>query len=72
METTVTQRQITIIFDDQLNMSDDEYADRGNSIWYLLKVAHPSGGFRVKSDGRTTTSALNARWQSHGAQCPWQ
>ena len=41
-------RRITIVFDE--NLTDEEYADRGNGIWAVLKIAHPDGGFHLESD----------------------
>ena len=31
-------RTITIVFDE--NLTDEQYADRGNGIWAVLKIAH--------------------------------
>jgi hypothetical protein len=63
-------RKITVIFDGEL--SPDDYADRGNGIWAMLKVAYPNGGFRIESDTLTPVPDLNARWNSLGTQCPWR
>ena len=63
-------RKITIIFDGEL--SSDDYADRGNGIWAMLKIGYPNGGFRLESDNGTPVVDLNARWVSLGTQCPWR
>lgn len=63
-------RRMTIVSGE--NLTDEEYADRGNGIWAVLKIAHPDGGFRLESDGGTTAEHLNDRWAGHGRQCPWQ
>ena len=63
-------RRITIVFDE--NLTDEGYADRGNGIWAVLKIAHSDGGFHPGSNGVTTVPYLNDRWAGHGRQCPWQ
>jgi len=63
-------RRITIVFDE--NLTDEKYADRGNGIWAVLKIAYPDGGFHLESDGVTAVAYLNDRWAEHGRQCPWQ
>ena len=63
-------RTITIVFDE--NLTDEQYADRRNGIWAVLKIAHPKGGFRLESDGGTTVKFLNDRRAGHGSQCPWR
>jgi hypothetical protein len=50
----------------------EEYADFGNGIWGVLKMARPAGGFHLKSDGGTTVKYLNDRWAQHGGQLPWR
>jgi hypothetical protein len=66
----MAQRTITVVFDEDL--SHQEYAYRGNSIWAVLKIAHADGGFRIESNGSTPIQYLNDRWAGHGRQCPWQ
>jgi ABC-type tungstate transport system permease subunit len=63
-------RTITIVFDE--NLTDEQYADHGNGIWAVLKIAHPKGGFHLESDGGTTVKYLNDRRPGHGSQCPWR
>jgi hypothetical protein len=63
-------RRITIVFDE--NLTDEEYADRGNGIWAVLKIAHPDGGFHLESDGVTTVPYLNDRYAELGRRCLWQ
>ncbi len=64
----MAMRTFTVDFDEDL--TDQEYADRGNGIWAVLKIAHPVGGFRI--DGGTPVQCLNDRQSGHGRQCPWQ
>jgi|GraSoi2013_100cm_1033763.scaffolds.fasta_scaffold293736_2 hypothetical protein len=66
----MAKRTITVVFDEDL--TDQEYADRGNGIWAALKMAHPQGGFSLESDGLTTVQKLNDRWAALGRSCPWQ
>jgi hypothetical protein len=44
--------RITIVSGE--NLTDEEYTDRGNGIWAVLKTAHPGGGFHLESDSLTT------------------
>ena len=64
------RRTITIVFDEDL--TDEQYADRGNGISGVLKIGHPDGGFHLESDGLTTVKFLNDRWAGHGGQFPWR
>ncbi len=66
----MAKRTITVVFEQ--NLTDEEYADRGNGIWGVLKMAHPNGGFHLESDGVTTVKKLNDRWTDLGGQCPWR
>jgi hypothetical protein len=69
------RRTITIVFDEdptKKDMTKEEYADFGNGIWGVLKMARPAGGFHLESDGGTTVNYLNSRWAQHGGQLPWQ
>lgn len=34
----MAQRTITIVFDENLNLTKEEYADFGNGIWGVLKI----------------------------------
>jgi ABC-type tungstate transport system permease subunit len=68
----MARRTITIVFDDKLNLTKEEYADFGNGIWGVLKMARPAGGFHLKSDGGTMVAYLNDRWARHGGQLPWR
>jgi hypothetical protein len=68
----MARRTITIVFDENLNLTKEEYADFGNGIWGVLKMARPEGGFHLKSDGGTTVKYLNDRSAQHGGQLPWQ
>ena len=63
-------RTITIVIDEDLE--DDRYADFGNGIWGVLKMARPEGWFHLKSDGGTTVDYLNERWAQHGDELRWQ
>jgi hypothetical protein len=66
----MARRTITVVFDDELQ--PEEYADRGNAIWSVMKVGHPGGGFHLESDDVTPVEFLNARWKEHGDKMPWQ
>ena len=66
----MARRTITIVFDE--NLTDEQYADAGNGIWGVLKMARPAGRFHLESDGATTVQYLNDRWAQHGSQIPWQ
>lgn len=68
----MARRTITVVFDEDLRLTSEQYADRGNGIWAVLKIAHPDGGFHLESDGLTTPKFLNDRWAGHGIQCPWK
>jgi hypothetical protein len=63
-------RTIKVISDGEL--SSDDYADRGNGIRAMLRIACPNGGFRLERDDRTPVPDLNARWNSLATQCPWR
>jgi hypothetical protein len=67
-------RTLTIVFDEDLseNMTGAQYADLGNGVWGVLKLAYPDGGFHLQSDGQTPTYVLNDRWNQHSGQCPWR
>jgi hypothetical protein len=64
------RRTITIVSGEDL--TGDQYADRGNGAWGVLKIGHPGGGFHPGSDGLTTVEFLNDRRARHGGQCPWR
>jgi hypothetical protein len=66
----MARRTITVVFDE--NLTDEEYADFGNGLWGVLKMARPAGGFHLESDGGTAVQYLNDRWAQHGGQSPWQ
>jgi hypothetical protein len=68
----MARRTITIVFDEGLHLSNEQYADRGNGIWGVLEIAHPNGGFHLESDGLTTPEFLNDRSAGHVSQCPWR
>jgi hypothetical protein len=51
----MARRTITIVFEE--NLTDEQYAARGNGIWGALKIAYPAGGFASKATG-------SPRWQS--------
>jgi NADPH:quinone reductase len=48
------------------DLQPQEYADRGNAIWSVMKVEHPPGGFHSDSDGVIPVEFLSARWNEHG------
>ena len=64
------RRTITIVFDEDL--TGEQYADRGNGIWSVLKIGRPGGGFHLESDGLTTVEFLNDRWSRPRGQHPWR
>jgi hypothetical protein len=63
-------RTITIVINE--NLDDDQYADFGNGIWSVLKMARPDGRFDLESDDGTPTGYLNERWAKHGRELPWK
>jgi hypothetical protein len=63
-------RTITVVIDEDLD--DDRYADFGNGIWGVLKMARPGGGFHLEADGGTTVGYLSERWVQHGGELPWR
>lgn len=63
-------RTITIVIDEELE--GDRYADLGNGIWGVLKMARPEGGFHLEGDGGTAAGYLSERWARHGDELPWQ
>ena len=63
-------RTITVVIDEDL--SNEAYADFGNGIWGVLKMARPEGGFHLEADGGTTVGSLNERWAQHGGELPWR
>jgi hypothetical protein len=64
-------RRITIVIDEDLKHV--QYADLGNGIWGILKLARPEGGFHLEADGGgTTVGYLNERWARHGNEIPWR
>ena len=64
------RRTITTVSGEDL--TGDQYAGRGNSIWGVLTIGYPAGGFHAGSDGLTTVEFLNGRRAGHGGQCPWR
>jgi hypothetical protein len=40
----MARRTITIVFDGNLNLTKEEYADFGNGIWGVLKMARRQAG----------------------------
>jgi hypothetical protein len=62
-------RPVTIVSGE--NLTGEKYADRGNGIWAVLKIAHPDGGFHLESDGVTAVPYLTDRWAEYSRQCPW-
>jgi hypothetical protein len=69
-EAGMAARRITIVIDD--DPGNELYADLGNGVWGVLKVALPGGGFHLEADGGTTAGYLNQRWAQHGGDAPWQ
>jgi len=63
-------RRITVVIDGDLE--DDRYADFGNGIWGVLKMARPEGGFHLQADRDTTVGYLNERLAQHGGELPWR
>ena len=63
-------RTITIVIYE--NLSDEQYADFGNGIWSVLKMALPGDAFHLKGDGGTSTGFLNGRWAQHGDDFRWR
>ncbi len=62
-------RSIMIVIDEDL--SNEEYADFGNGIWGVLKMARLEGGFHLEAD-RDEVDYLNERWARHGGEFPWR
>jgi hypothetical protein len=58
-------RTITIVIDEDL--SNEEYAEFGNGIWGVLKMARPEGGLHLEAD-----RSANERWAQHGGEFLWQ
>jgi len=48
-------RRITIVFDE--NLTDEKYADRGNGIWAVLKIAY-------RMAGSTSKATASPRWHT--------
>jgi hypothetical protein len=63
-------RRITIVSGE--NLTDEKYADRGNGIWAVLKIAHADGGFHLETVGVTAVPYLNDRQAEHSRRCPWR
>jgi len=63
-------RRITIVIDEDL--SNEGYADFGNGMWGVLKMARPECGFHLEADRDATVDYLNERWARHGGEFPWQ
>jgi hypothetical protein len=59
-------RRITIVSGE--NLTGEEYADCGDGIWVVLKIAHPDGGLRIEA----TASPRCHTSTTGGRQCPWQ
>lgn len=62
-------RKITIVIDEGLK--DYRYADYGNGIWGVPKMARPEGGFHLEADS-DTVDYLNERWAQHSDEFPWR
>jgi len=64
----MARRAIKVIFDD--NLTDEQYADRGNGIWPVLNIAHPGGGFHLEGDGARRFNSSTTGGRSTAASVP--